>query len=413
MKGTCKYVVATMAFGIGLDKPDLDGVLHATMPASLEQFVQETGRCNRDGASVGCCHLVLRNEDYRQRYQQTAGSDVDRAAIRMFLHVLMRTAHCEDSQDDRVFESVTEAGFRRLAVFSRDEVIGGTNCRQEEEFEVLLNVMDLEMKRLFGGEKAEAAYELFFRPSRTVELRCYAEDLTVVAEKCPLVETLLPVIKSRQGVHTIDLARAMAFSGIDAREIEDELQSLFALANVTCVRKGGKESGCVVLRIGTEAKLPTDEQIDTAVGNIVQFMSCATQLQLRRLKSAYLAFSAPEVLRDSVENYFSNSEDSATEADECVARLLEPWKEVAMTESLNTEELQADAQGVMRRLSNRQGVVEATYRRVFDLTESSWYGNFYVSPMMLARILAGLGSYTYDHKSKIAQWGKQRLVRFD
>src|ERR1700751_5927678 len=88
----CDVVVATNAFGMGIDRPDLRFVLHFEMPGSLEAYYQEAGRAGRDGEPAEC-ELLFNYADTRIQEFFIDGSNPPIDLIRHLYLLLGRVAN--------------------------------------------------------------------------------------------------------------------------------------------------------------------------------------------------------------------------------------------------------------------------------------------------------------------------------
>ena len=71
-----RVLCCTIAFSMGIDKADIQSVIHYDMPKSIENYVQEIGRAGRDG-NLARCHLFLRDSDFYELRSKTLADLLD------------------------------------------------------------------------------------------------------------------------------------------------------------------------------------------------------------------------------------------------------------------------------------------------------------------------------------------------
>uniref|UniRef100_A0A6P7GI30 DNA 3'-5' helicase n=1 Tax=Diabrotica virgifera virgifera TaxID=50390 RepID=A0A6P7GI30_DIAVI len=96
MSGQLRIVVATVAFGMGINKSDIRAVIHYNMPSSFESYVQEVGRAGRDGLKAQC-HVFLDSKggDENELRRHIHSNSIDHHVIRKLLERIFIPCGCK------------------------------------------------------------------------------------------------------------------------------------------------------------------------------------------------------------------------------------------------------------------------------------------------------------------------------
>ncbi|MFN8544544.1 MAG: RecQ family ATP-dependent DNA helicase [Candidatus Binatia bacterium] len=187
-KGKRIVMVATSAFGLGIDKPDIRYIVHFQAPASLERYLQEAGRAGRDG-HLARCVLLFDETDLEIQEHLLALSRLSPALLGRFGRAL--AAYAGESRDANIEELALSAGISQRAAssFVTALVEGGIAERVGEgkihalgDLDTLVERVEslrdrFEILRREDGRRLKAVVEYVNEPEcRSVALRRYFGD---------------------------------------------------------------------------------------------------------------------------------------------------------------------------------------------------------------------------------------------
>ena len=223
--GELRVIVATNAFGMGIDKPDVRLVIHADIPGSLENYLQEAGRAGRDTAAARCV-LLYTLEDVERQFSMSAHSRLTQKDIQTILRSLRNLQGKKRKNATQEGELIATSGEilaeDEAGVFERDSATDDTRVRTAiswlEEASLLL--------------REENRVQIFPSSLRIRSLEEAKQKLEKLVDSAEYRKSLLAIVEalidapSDEGISTDEL---MLVSGLSSTKVCKAFHDLAAM----------------------------------------------------------------------------------------------------------------------------------------------------------------------------------------
>ena len=230
IEGELRVIAATNAFGMGIDKPDVRLVVHADIPGSLENYLQEAGRAGRDREAARCV-LLYTQEDVERQFGMSARSRLTRREIHGVLRALRNLDRKKRLGGEVVATAGEILGEDDENVFERDSATDDTRVRTAIAWleEAVLLTREENRTQVFPSSlRVSSAEEAKTRLERKAMTELYRGQLLSIAE------TLLDADPD-EGISTDELVGVSGLSPEGVRGALYDLERLGIASNDTAL----------------------------------------------------------------------------------------------------------------------------------------------------------------------------------
>jgi ATP-dependent DNA helicase RecQ len=218
IRGDLRVIAATNAFGMGIDKPDVRLVIHADIPGSLENYLQEAGRAGRDRETARCV-LLYTPEDVERQFGMSARSRLTQREIQSILKALRNLDRKKRMGGEVVATAGEILAEEEEAAFQRDKATDDTRVRTAIawlEEAVLLTREENQVQVFPSSLRVATVVEAQEKLAKHPMLEDYRRQLLAV------VDALISA-DADEGISTDEL---MGISGMSAEKVRAALYDL-------------------------------------------------------------------------------------------------------------------------------------------------------------------------------------------